>query len=99
MELKQSCKVLLDNNKLQKVSCMLFDEEQMQRQLALHEDIDCKGKSSLTDVKTGLRLLGISKEATKVKPEDIEEAIDTFIKHFTIEEIQNKFSELDKVAE
>lgn len=96
MELKDNCKVLLDNNKTQKVNCYLFKNKVIKRELALHVNIDYKSMSTISDVKTGYRLCGIPKEASKVKQEDINEALDTFIKHFTKEEIQKRFVELDE---
>ena len=96
METKQSCKVLLKNNKKQKVKCYKFFQKDIEREIAVHEDVENKNVTSITDVLTGLRLKQIHKEIRKVTEAEIEETLIKFIGHYTIDSIKSKFQELDK---
>ena len=96
MELTENCKVLLDKGNTQKVKCYKFFQTDFNRELAVHEHVDHKTLSTITDVKTGMRLCGINKEVKKVTAEDIDQAITMFIKHFSLDGILKRFEELDK---
>lgn len=96
METKENCRILLDKA-TQKVKCYRFKSKELKRELALHEDSDDKNKSSVTDIITGCRLFGINKKVKDVKDIDIKENLIKFINHYTIDAINSKFSELDKV--
>ena len=95
MDIKDNCKVLLTNNKLQKVKCYKFLHEELGRELAVHEDVENKNITSITDVLTGFRLCYIHKEINKVKDEDIDQTLNQFIRHYTIEDIKKKFKEIE----
>ena len=58
------------------------------RELAVHEHADYKNISTITDVITGCRFCDIKKEVKKVTKEDIKEALEEFIKHYTLDEIK-----------
>ena len=96
METTENCKVLLEKGTIQKVKCYKFFQTDFNRELAVHEHVDHKTLSTITDVVTGMRLCGINKEIKKVTPEDINQAIETFTKHFTLDGILHRFEELDK---
>ena len=87
MELKDICKVTLDKGS-KKVMCYKFKPRPIGRELAVHEHVDYKNISTITDVVTGMRLCDIRKEISKVTKEDIKEAIERLIKHYTLEEIK-----------
>ena len=95
MEFKETCKILLDKGNTQKVKCYKFFQTDFQRELALHQSVDNKGKVNITDTKTGLRLCSILKELNKVTEKDIDESISNFIRHYTLEEIIKEFKKLD----
>ena len=87
MELKDICKVTLDKGN-KKVMCYKFKHRQIGRELAVHEHVDCKSFTTITDVVTGMRLCDIQKEINKVTKEDIKEALERLIKHYTLEEVK-----------
>lgn len=97
MDLKDTCKVTLDKG-TQKVKCHKFKiKEFKNRELAIHAHTDYKACSTVTDVQTGLRLFTIYKDISKVSDVDIKEGLNTFVKHFTLEEILKRFKELDEI--
>ena len=95
MDTKDNCKVLLTNNKLQKVKCYKFFHKELGRELAVHEDVENKNITSISDVLTGLRFKQIHKEVKKVTEAEVEETLNKFIKHYTIEDIKKKFKEIE----
>ena len=95
METNDTCKILLDKGLTQKVKCYKFYQKDFDRELAVHEHSDYKTLSSITDVKTGMKLCTVDKEIKKVTPADIDEAMSTFTKHFTLEGILQRFKEMD----
>lgn len=99
LDLKDTCKVLLDKG-VQKVKCYKFKEKAFEnRELAVHQHVDYKTFSTITDTISGMRLCTIQKEINKVTETDIKEALDTFVKHFTLEEILKRFKELNEIKE
>ena len=96
METTETCKILLDKGVTQKVKCYKFFQTDIGRELAVHEHADHKSLTSITDTITGMRLCGINKEVKKVTVEDINQAINTFIRHFSLDGISVRFQELDK---
>ena len=97
MEIKETCKILLDKGNTQKVKCYKFFNEDINRELAVHADIDRKFTiTNITDTATGLRLCSIQKEIGKVTEKDINETLYNFIKHYTIDTIKEEFEKLNK---
>ena len=96
MELTDTCKILLDKGTVQKVKCYKFLQTDFNRELAIHENFDHKTLTTITDIASGMRLCGINKDAKKVTVTDINEALSTFIKHFSLDGIMKRFEELDK---
>ena len=96
MELKETCKITLDKG-TQKVKCYKFFQTDFERELAIHQSIDHKAITNITDVKSGMMVCKINKEVSKVTDKDVNEAVDNFIKHFTLEEILKRFKELDEI--
>ena len=94
MKLEDTCKILLEKGKTQKIKCYRFFQTDMERELAVHPDIDHKGTTSITDTQTGLRLCSIPVEMSKVTDKDIDETLNKFIKHFTIEALKAEFTRL-----
>lgn len=96
MDLKDNCKLLLDKA-TQKVKCCKFHSKDLNRELAVHEDISDKNKTSVTDIVTGCRLFVISTKVKDVKESDIKDNMQKFISHYTLDSIKAKFEELDKI--
>lgn len=97
LDLKDTCKIQLDKG-TQKVRCFKFKIKQLKnRELAAHQHSDYKTFSTITDVISGLRLCTIQKEIDKVTQDDIKEAVNTFIKHYTLEIVLKRLEELDEV--
>lgn len=97
METKDTCKILLEKA-TQKVKCYKFISKEINRELALHEDVEDKNKSSVTDVVTGMRLFIIPNKVSNVKETDIKEGLTKFINHFTLDGIKSRVAELEKTT-
>ena len=97
MDLKDSCTILLERA-TQKVKCYKFKDHTINRELALHEDLGDKNKSSVTDIKTGCRLFTLPHKVKDIKENDIREGLNKFINHYTVEAILSKVAELDKTT-
>ena len=87
MELKDICKVILDKGS-KKVMCYKFKHRQIGREIAVHEHTEYKNFTTITDFATGCRLCDIRKEVKHVTKDDIKEALDKLIKHYTLEEVK-----------
>ena len=96
MELKDTCKILLDKGTPLKVKCYKFQHKDFNRELAVHENSDHKTLTTITDVTSGMRLCGINKDVKHVTEADIKETLSTFTKHFTLDGILHRFKELDE---
>ena len=96
METTENCKILLDKGNTQKVKCYKFFQTDFNRELAVHEHSDYKTLSTITDVKSGLKLCSIQKEIKKVTATDVDEALNTFMRHFTLDGILTRFKEIDE---
>ena len=99
MELNETLKITLENGKTQKAKCYKFFQTDMNRELAVHAEVNSKNSSKISDVNTGLGVVTIPKEISKVKDEDVNEALNNFIKHFTLEEIGKEFAKWEKNLE
>ena len=96
VDAKDTCKIILDKG-TQKVKCFKFKAKELKnRELAVHTDVDHKTFSTITDIASGLRLCSIQKEI-RVTDSDIHIALDTFIRHYTLEEVLKRFKELDEI--
>ena len=96
MELKDTCKILLDKGNKQKIKCYKFFHKGLNRELAIHPNIDIKVRTNITDTITGLNLVTIRKEFEKVSKDDIKESIERLIAKYTLEEIFKEFEKFEK---
>lgn len=96
MKLSDTCTIVLDRGKnKKKIKCYKVFATDLERYIAIHPDIDHKDKrTSITDAETGLKLLDIEKPITEVKQEEIDESINNFIKHYTLDAIKARAEEL-----
>ena len=97
MELKDDSFVVVDGNKQQKVKCYTFHCKELDRDLIIHENTDNKNLTSVSDKKTGYRLFGLNMKPDKVKLTDLEEPLERFIKHFTMEAIEIEFKRIENL--
>lgn len=98
METKDIGTVTLDKG-TKKVKCFKFYNKEIERTLMVHADVDKPIHVSVSDEKTGFRLFGLDVSIDKVKMEQIEERLDTFIKHFTIPLIDAEFKRIENLPE
>ena len=98
LKLTDACYILLEKSKnKKKIKCYKVFATDLKRDIAIHPNIDHKDKkTSITDVGTGLKIADIEKPIDKVKIEEIDESINNFIKHYTIEAIQARIEEYNK---
>ena len=96
MKLTDSCTIILDKGKnKKKIKCYKVFATDLNRYIAIHPNIDYKDKrTSITDIETGLKLFDIEKPFEETKQEEIDESMDNFIKHYTLEAIQARAKEI-----
>ena len=95
MKIEESLKVLTDKGTKQKIGCYKFYQTEMNRELAVHPNIDLKDRTSVSDVSTGLKLFDLHKVFEKVGSSDIDEKMTWFINHYTLEEILEEFKKYE----
>ena len=98
MKLENTCEILLDKGKnKKKIKCYRVFSTDLNREIAIHPNIDHKEKrTSITDVGTGLKISDIEKPFNEVKTEEIDNSINNFIRHYTMEIIQARIEEIQK---
>ena len=73
-----------------KVKCFTFMCEELNRELAVHADIDLDNETSISDKATGLRLTNSSIPFKNIKMDHISLALNNFIKKYTVEGIKEE---------
>ena len=101
LKLNDNCTIAIHKSKnKKKIKCYKVFATDLNRYIAIHPNIDSKDKlTSITDVETGLKLLDIQKPIDEIKTEEIDESINNFIRHYTMEAIQLRLEELQKERE
>lgn len=87
MEFKDNFKV--DRGKLgkKKVKCNIFLCTPINRELAIHQDIDYPEKTAVSDVVTGCKLFSLNINHELVELSTVETRLEAYIKHYTAEGI------------
>lgn len=97
METKDKGTVSLTKDKKKPVKCHKFVCKPINRELMVHEDIDNKNHTSISDYITGYRLFGIPQKVDSVKSSDIVEQLKKFINHYTKEGIAEEFKRIENI--
>jgi hypothetical protein len=97
MELTDKGIIELEKGKKQQIKCHRFKCNPIKRELMVHEDVDNKNHVSVSDCKTGYRLFALPKSISSVKPTDISERLQEFVKHFTKEGIAKEFERIENI--
>ena len=95
METKEIGIIDLNKQGKIKVKCYKFFSPELERNLMIHEDIDAKKHSSVSDEITGYRLFSIPENIHSLKFEYVQEKLNKFIRHFTLEEIKKEFKKAE----
>ena len=97
-KLEDACYILLEKSKnKKKIKCYKVFGTDLGRYIAIHPNVDHKDKkTSITDVETGLKIADIEKPIDKVQIEEVNESINNFIKHYTLEAIQARIEEYNE---
>ena len=98
MKLTDAVYLTIGKNK-KKVKCCFLWNTQFNRKLAVHEDVDSKKETTVSDVGTGRKLFSVKTNIENVKEEEIAEGLESFIKHYSLDLILEKFKELDAKKE
>lgn len=99
MEIKDNGNITVDKLQKQKIKCHKFFCKEINRNLMLHEDIENKNYSSVSDEITGFRLFSLPQKVSQVKPEHIKDRMEKFIKHFTKEGIEKEFDRIENLPQ
>lgn len=94
MEFKEDGTVTIDKIKKKKVKCYKFHCKPLNRYLMLHEDLDNKEHTTLSDFSTGYRLFKLQTKSEKVTPDEVKIKLEQYISHFTPDGIQEEINRL-----
>ena len=97
MELKDNGIVELEKGKKKQIKCHKFKCNPIKRELMVHEDVDNKNHTSISDYKTGYRLFGLTQKVSHIKPSDVTEKLKEYVKHFTVEGIAKEFKRIEEL--
>lgn len=97
METNDKGSITIEKGKKKPVKCHKFTCKPINRELMIHEDIDNKNHSSVSDCITGYRLFTLPIKITAVKNSDVIERLKKFINHFTKEGIAEEFKRIEKL--
>ena len=98
MEYTKESFITIDKTKKKKVKCFKYDCKPINRELIIHADIDNKNLTNISDLITGYKLVSISISPDKIKLQDIEEKLEKFINHFTVDTILEEFKRIEELA-
>lgn len=97
MEYKDTATITVEKGNKKKVKCYKFQCKPIQRELMVHEDIDFKNHTSVSDVITGYRLFSLPIKSNLIKPDDIKGRLKEFVRHFTKEGIRAEFQRIEEL--
>lgn len=95
MELKDKGIVTVEKGNKKQVKCHKFKCNPINRELMVHEDIDNKNHTSVSDCTTGYRLFGLPRKVSVIQSSDIIERLKQFINHYTKEGIAEEFKRIE----
>ena len=99
METKDKGSIAIEKGNKKQVKCHKFTCEPINRELMVHEDIDSKEWVSVSDTITGFRLFRLHKKIASIQPSDIDEQMNKFIHHYTLEGIAEEFKRIESLTE
>lgn len=99
MDYKDTATVTIEKGNRKKVKCYKFQCKPIQRELMVHEDIDTKDHTSVSDVITGYRLFSLPIKSTSIKPDDVKNRLKEFVRHFTKEGIKAEFKRIEELLD
>lgn len=99
METKDKGTVTIEKGNKKQVACHKFTSEELNRELMVHENVDCKNHTSVSDCRTGYRLFGLPQAVSSVKPSEIDEALKAFINRYTKEGIAEEFQRIENIQQ
>ena len=97
MEIKDKGSIAVDKGNKKQIKCHKFQYKPMNRELMVHEDVDTKNCTSVSDSLTGFRLFKLGKSIEKVQPNDITEGLEKFVRHYTLEGIDLEFKRIENL--
>ena len=99
METNDKGNIAINKGNKKQVKCYKFNCSYLNRELMIHEDIDTKDCTSVSDSITGFRLFKLHKKFPSVQLSDITEKLNKFIRHYTIEGIAEEFRRIEDLTE
>jgi len=97
MDFKDTGYVTIEKGAKKKVKCYKFHCKPINRELMIHEDIENKNHTSVSDSITGYRLFKLFEKPTQVKSDSIKENLKKFIIHFTKDGIAEEFRRIEEL--
>ena len=95
METNDKGNITIEKGVKKPVKCYKFKCKPINRELMIHEDIDTKDCTSISDSVTGFRLFKLHKKINSVQLPEVEEGLTNFIRHYTIDGIDAEFKRIE----
>lgn len=94
MDFKEDGTITIDKVKKKKVKCYKFHCKPLDRFLMVHEDLENKEHTTISDFSTGYKLFKVQTKPNKITPEELKDKLEKYINHFTVEGIQEEINRL-----
>lgn len=95
MELNKIFIASIEKGGKKKVKYSSFIHPVLNREFAIHIDIDNPNHTSISDIITGYRLFGFPVKLESVNENQISQRFESYIKHYTVELINKEFEKIE----
>lgn len=97
MEFKDEGNISIKKGSKKKIKCHKVFCKPLNREVMIHENTDDKKQTTVSDFITGYRMFDIPIEPIYVEPSHVKEGFKNFVKHYTIEGIEEEFKRIEKL--
>lgn len=94
MNFKDEGIITVDKIKKKKIKCHKFHYDPLGRDLMVHEDINNKNYTAISDFSSGYKFFQIQTNPNMINFNEITEKLKKYTKHFTLEGIKEEISRL-----
>lgn len=95
MELNKNFNASIKKGGTKKVKYSSFFHPVLNREFAIHTDIDNPNYTSVSDIITGYRLFGFPVKIENVNENQINQKFESYIKHYTVELINKELEKIE----
>lgn len=97
MEFKDEGSITITKGAKKKIKCHKVFCKPLNREIMIHEDIDNKRSTTVSDCITGYRMFNIPIELHFVDKTHVRDGFKKFVNHYTLEGIQEEFKRIESI--